>query len=143
LKEKFLLNFQRFQAELNTKEDFLSCTQHEKEMLPNFYRRFLQLKVQAPEVIDDQVITQAIKALHARPLHNHLVREQPNTVPELYEQFTKFSKSEVSPFHKMEQQRKTPKNDEASRLIRYNDNQHSYPKPVHNIDHDGCGPPED
>jgi hypothetical protein len=26
LKEKFLLNFQGFQAELNSKEDFLSCT---------------------------------------------------------------------------------------------------------------------
>jgi hypothetical protein len=27
LKEKFLLNFQGFQAELDTEEDFLSCTQ--------------------------------------------------------------------------------------------------------------------
>jgi hypothetical protein len=44
LKEKFLLNFQGFQAELDTKEDFLSCAQKEKETLPNFYGRFLQLK---------------------------------------------------------------------------------------------------
>jgi hypothetical protein len=44
LKEKFLLNFQGFQAELDTKEDFLSCAKKEKEMLPNFYGRFLQLK---------------------------------------------------------------------------------------------------
>jgi hypothetical protein len=41
LKEKFLLNFQCFQAELSTKEDFLSSGQHEKETLPNFYRMFL------------------------------------------------------------------------------------------------------
>jgi hypothetical protein len=41
LKEKFLLNFQVFKAELDTKEDFLSCAQKEKETLPNFYRRFL------------------------------------------------------------------------------------------------------
>jgi hypothetical protein len=27
-----------------------------------------------------------------RPLHNHLVREPPKTVLELYEQFAKFSK---------------------------------------------------
>jgi hypothetical protein len=27
LKDKFLLNFQGFQAELNTKDDFLSCAQ--------------------------------------------------------------------------------------------------------------------
>jgi hypothetical protein len=42
LKEKFLLNFQGFQAEHNTEEDFLSCAQYEKETLPNFYRRLLQ-----------------------------------------------------------------------------------------------------
>jgi hypothetical protein len=37
LKDKFLLNFQGFQEELNTEEDFLSCAQREKEVLPNFY----------------------------------------------------------------------------------------------------------
>jgi hypothetical protein len=45
LKEKFLLNFQGFQMELSIEEDFISCAQYEKEMLPIFYRRFLQLKV--------------------------------------------------------------------------------------------------
>jgi hypothetical protein len=102
LKDKFLLNFQGFQAELSTKEDFLSCTQYEKETLSNFYRRLLQLKVQASEVSNDQVITQAIKALHAGPLHSHLVRERPKTIMELYEEFAKFSKSEVLHFRKLE-----------------------------------------
>jgi hypothetical protein len=37
LKEKFLLNFQGFQSELDTEEDFVSCGQREKEILPNFY----------------------------------------------------------------------------------------------------------
>jgi hypothetical protein len=37
LKEKFLHNFQGFQVELDTEEDFLSCAQREKETLPNFY----------------------------------------------------------------------------------------------------------
>jgi hypothetical protein len=41
LKEKFLLNFQGFQAELDSEEDFLSCTQRDKETLLNFYQRFL------------------------------------------------------------------------------------------------------
>jgi hypothetical protein len=36
LKEKFLLNFQDFQAKLDSEEDFLSCTQREKETLLNF-----------------------------------------------------------------------------------------------------------
>jgi hypothetical protein len=60
---------------LNTEEDFLSCAQYEKETLPKFYRRFLQLKAQALEVSNDQVIAEAIKALHARPFYNHLVME--------------------------------------------------------------------
>jgi hypothetical protein len=84
--------------------------------LPNFYRRFLQLKAQAPEVSDDHVIAQAIKALRAGPLHSHLVRERPKTPSELYEQFIKFSKLEIQHFRKLEQQRKVAKPDEAPRL---------------------------
>jgi hypothetical protein len=74
-------------------------------------------------------------------MHNHLVRERSKTVPELYEQFTKFSKSEIQHFHKLEQQSKVSKPDEAPRP-HYNENQRNYPKPVHNIDSDGHGPPE-
>jgi hypothetical protein len=121
LKAKFLLNFLGFQAELDMEEDFLSCAQREKETLPNFYRRFLQLKAQAPEVSNEQVIAQAIKALRVGLLHSHLVREQPKTVLELYEQFVKFSKSKIQHFRKLEQQRKVSKPDEAPRP-RYNEN---------------------
>jgi hypothetical protein len=110
----------------------------EKETLPNFYQRFLQLKAQAPKVSDEQVIAQAIKALRAGPLHNHLIREWPKTVLEPYEQFMKFSKSEIQHFGKLEKQRKVSKFDEALRP-RYNKNQQSYPKLVHNIDSNGCG----
>jgi hypothetical protein len=63
-------------------------------------------------------------------------------VSQLYEQFVKFSKSEVQHFRKLEQQRKSLRTDKAPRPPHYNDNQRSYPKPVHNIDSDGCGPPE-
>jgi hypothetical protein len=38
------------------------------------------------------------------------------TVAELYENFTKFGKSEVLHFRKLEEQSKAPKHDEASRL---------------------------
>jgi hypothetical protein len=89
-------------VELDSEEDFLSCIQREKETLHNFYRRFLQMKAQASKVSDDQVITQAIKALRAGPLHSHLVRERPKIVTELYEQFTKFSKFEIQHFRKLE-----------------------------------------
>jgi hypothetical protein len=77
------------------------------------------MKVQAPEVSDDKVIAQAIKALRVGPLHSHLVREQPKTVLELYEQFAKFNKPEIQHFRKLEEQRKFSKPDEA-------------PKPHHN-----------
>jgi hypothetical protein len=69
------------------------------------------LKAKTSEVSDDQVITQAIKALRVGPLHSHLVREWPKIVPELYDQFAKFSKSEIQHFHKLEQQRKISKPD--------------------------------
>jgi hypothetical protein len=71
-----------------------------------------------------------------------LVREQPKIVAKLYEEFTKFSKSEVLHFRKLEQQRKAPKHDEAPRPPGYNDNQRTYPKQVHNIDSNSCGPSE-
>jgi hypothetical protein len=140
LKEKFLLNLQGFQAELDMEEDFLPCAQRE-ETLPNFLLKVLQLKAQAPEVSDDQIIAQAIKAMCVEPLHSHLVREWPKIVSKLYEQFTKFSKSEIHHFHKLEQQRKVSKPDEAPRSC-YNENQCNCPKPVHNIDSDGCRSPD-
>jgi hypothetical protein len=62
----------------------------------------MQLKAQATEVSDDQVIAQDIKALRAGPLHNHLVREGPKIVSEVYEQFAKFSKLEIQHFRKLE-----------------------------------------
>jgi hypothetical protein len=141
LKEKFLLNFQGFQAELDSEENFLSCIQREKETLSNFYRRFLQMKAQAPEVSDDQVIAQAMRALRVGPLHSHIVGEWPKVVSKLYEQFAKFSKSEIQHFHKFEQQRKISLPDKAPRP-RHNEIQRSYPRPIHSIGSDGCGTPE-
>jgi hypothetical protein len=70
LKEKFLVNFQGFQVELSTEEDFLSCQQYKRETLLDFFCKFLRLKAQAPEDSDDQVITQAKST---GQLHNYLV----------------------------------------------------------------------
>jgi hypothetical protein len=99
------------------------------------------MKAQAPKVLDDQVIAQAIKVLCAGPLHKHLVRKWPKIVPELYEQFAKFSKSKIQHFRKVKQQRKVSKVDKAPRPC-HNESQRGYPKPVHNIDFHGCGPSE-
>jgi hypothetical protein len=62
-------------------------------------------------------------------------------VSELYDQFTKFSKSEIQHICKLEQLQKVVKPDEASRAC-YGDNHHNYPKPVHNIGSDGDGASE-
>jgi hypothetical protein len=43
------------------------------------------MKAYAPDVSNDHVIAQAIKALRAGLLHSHLVRERPKIVSELYE----------------------------------------------------------
>jgi hypothetical protein len=37
LKEKFLVNFQGFQADITTEEDFFSCQQYERETLLDFF----------------------------------------------------------------------------------------------------------
>jgi hypothetical protein len=87
LKKKFLVNFQGFQVDLSTEENFFSCQQFERETLSDFFRMFLCLKAQAPKVSDEQDITQAIKALRAGQLHSHLVRERPKTLEELYDNF--------------------------------------------------------
>jgi hypothetical protein len=78
------------------------------------------------------------KVLRAGPLHSHLVRERPKTVPELSDQFTKFSKLEIQHFYKLEQRWKAIKPDEASRA-RYSDNHRNYTKLVHNISSDSSG----
>jgi hypothetical protein len=87
LKEKFLVNFQGFQAEINMEEDFISCQQYERKTLPDFFHRFLHLKALAPDVSDEQAITQSIKVLRVGQLHSHLVRERPRTLEKLYDNF--------------------------------------------------------
>jgi hypothetical protein len=68
-------------------EKFFSCQQYEREVLPDFFHRFLCLKAQAPEVSVEQAIIQAIKALCAGQLHSQLVGECPRTLQELYGNF--------------------------------------------------------
>jgi hypothetical protein len=104
--------------------------------------------MQAPEVSDEQVITQPIKALHAAKLHSCPVRECPRTLKELYDNFHKFSRSELLHFRKLDQQKKVPRENEASRPAKYNKSREStisfdnVTKQIHSIDLDGCGPPE-
>jgi hypothetical protein len=63
LKGKFLVNLQGFLVDRSMEEDFSSCQQYERETLLDFFCRFLHLKEHAPEVSDEQALTQGIKAL--------------------------------------------------------------------------------
>jgi hypothetical protein len=120
----------------------------QKETLSDFFSSFLHLKAQAPEVSNEQVIIQSIKALHGSQLHSYLVRECPRMLEELYDNFRKFSRIEVLHFRKLDQQRKVPKESEASRPTKYNKIKEgtlsfdNTTKQVHSIDSDGCGPPK-
>jgi hypothetical protein len=119
-----------------------------KETLPEFFYRFLRLKAQAPEISDEQDITQAIKALRADQLHSHLIRERPKLLEELYEEFQKFSRAEVLHFHKLGQQRKAAGENKSSRPFKYIKTKEvasSFDvthKQVHSIHSIACGPPE-
>jgi hypothetical protein len=115
LKEKFLVNFQGFQEDISIEEDFFLCQQYKRETLPDFFHRFPRFKAQAPEVSDEQ----AIKALRARQLHNHLVRKRPRILEELYKEFQKFSRAEVLHFRKLGQQRKALNENKSSRPFKY------------------------
>jgi hypothetical protein len=109
---------------------------------------FPRLKAQAPEISDEQAITQAIKELCTSHLHNHLVREHPRTLEELYDEFHKFSRAEVLHFRKLGQQRKSISENESSRPFKYSKGKEgttSFDTPhrqVHSINTDECGPPK-
>jgi hypothetical protein len=124
------------------------CQQYKRETLPDFFHMFLHLKAQALEVSDEQAITQAIKALRAGQLHSHLVREHPRTLEELYDNFRKFSRSEVLQFHKPGQQRKIINENKSSRPTKCTKNRENTSnfdttyKQIHSIDSDRCGSPK-
>jgi hypothetical protein len=116
--------------------------------LPDFFHRFLRLKAQAPEVLDEQTITQAIKAMHDGQILRNLVRECPRILEELYDEFRKFSRVEVLHFHKLGQQRKSTSENERSRPLKSNKGKEgttSFDTPdrqVHSINTDRCRPPK-
>jgi hypothetical protein len=78
-------------------------------------------------------------------LRSHLVRECPKTLEVLYEDFWKFSRSEVSQYRKLDQHRKVTNENESFKPFKYNKRKEgaisfeAACKQVHNIDSDGCG----
>jgi hypothetical protein len=94
LKQRILSNFQGFQRPELTKSDLLSCKQKDKEPLQNYFRRFVHLRAQAPNVLDVVAINVAIVGLRAGQFHSHLMRQRPKTIHCVYEEFEKYCRSD-------------------------------------------------
>jgi hypothetical protein len=70
------------------------CKQKDKEPLQNYFRRFVHLRAQAPNVLDVVAINAAIVGLRASQFRSHLMRERPKTIQRLYEEFKKYCRSD-------------------------------------------------
>jgi hypothetical protein len=144
VKRKVPSQFPRFSSRYSHRRRFFSGQQYGRGTLQDSFRKVLRLEAQAPEVSDEQAIMQAMRA---DQLRSHLVRERPQTLKELYEEFQKFSRSEVSHFHMLDQQRKTTNENEASRPFKYSKGKEGATsfdtarKQVHSIDSEGSRPP--
>jgi hypothetical protein len=90
LKQWILSNFQGFQHPELTESDLFSCKQKDKEPLQNYFRRFVHLRAQAPNVLDTSAINAAIVGLSAGQFRSHLMRERSKTFQRLYEEFEKY-----------------------------------------------------
>jgi hypothetical protein len=106
LRDKFLLNFQRYRLDTDALAELSLCKQLERETLWEYYRKFLTLKSQLPSVDDQIAIHYAISGLRAGVLYSHCIRDPPRNLQELYQLFEKYAKSEELHQRKVESQRK-------------------------------------
>jgi hypothetical protein len=90
LKQWILSNFWGFQRLELTERDLFSCKQKDKEPLQNYFRRFVHLRAQAPNVLEAVTINVAIVGLRAGQFRSHLMRERPKTIQHIYEEFEKY-----------------------------------------------------
>jgi hypothetical protein len=88
LKQRILSHFQGIQRPELTESDLFSCKQKDKEPLQNYFRRFVHLRAQAPNVLDAVAINIAIVGWRAGRFRSHLMRERPKTL----QRYTKSSR---------------------------------------------------
>jgi hypothetical protein len=94
LKQRILSNFHGFQRPELTESDLFSCKKKDKKPLQNYFRRFVHLRDQAPNVLDAVAINAAIVGLRAGQFCSHLMRGRPRTIQRLYEEFEKYCRSD-------------------------------------------------
>jgi hypothetical protein len=140
LKQRILSNFQGFQRPELTESDLLLCKQKDKEPLQNYFRRFVHLRAQAPNVLDAVAINTAIVGLRAGQFRSHLMRERPKTIQRLYEEFEKYCRSDNDFRMCMEeqsQQKKSAKANQPSKREWSNPRNASYANPQNVFGLDG------
>ena len=89
-----LADFQGFQPAGLTDIDLFNCKQQIKEPLSQYFKRFIQIKTQIPNIRDEVVIIATIKGLRVGQCVSHLTREKPSTITELYEVIQKYCMSD-------------------------------------------------
>ena len=62
--------------------------------MSQYFKIFIQIKAQIPNIPDEVVIIAAIKGLRVGQCASHLAREKPSIVVELYEVNQKYCKSD-------------------------------------------------
>jgi hypothetical protein len=115
LRDKFLLNFQGYRPDTDALAELSLCKQQEKEILREYYRKFLTLKSQLPSLDDHIAIRYAISGLRAGVLYSHCIRDPPKNLQELYQLFEKYARSEELHQRKVESQRKPKDPPQSSR----------------------------
>ena len=83
LRDKILANFKGFTSESLTSMDLFQCKQNQGEALKDYFYKFMQMKVKAPNVPEDVAIEAAIKGLCIGPFAAHLAREKPRSIEDL------------------------------------------------------------
>jgi hypothetical protein len=68
LRDKILANFKGFTTESLTSTDLFQCKQNQGEALRDYFRRFVQVKAKAPDVLEEVAIEVAIKGLRIGPI---------------------------------------------------------------------------
>ena len=104
LRDKINANFKGFTTESLTSMDLFQCKQNQGESLRDYFQRFMELKVNAPNVLEDVAIEAAIKGLRIGAFIAHLAREKPSTIEELYKEFEKYCRSDNDLQRRLEEQ---------------------------------------
>jgi hypothetical protein len=94
LRDKIIANFKGFTTESLTSMDLFQCKQNQGEALRDYFQRFVQLKVKAPNVPEDVAIEATIKGLRIEAFAAHLAQEKPSIIEELYSEFEKYCRSD-------------------------------------------------